>query len=155
MRKPEEFAAFPNIIHPGFGPYTAVTRWDARWDDGDTIWFWVDRGFNDYSFHAIRFRGIDAPEVRGVTRVQGIAARDFLFSILPYNSPATLVTEQDPEAYGRYVADIIALDKEGKKICVNTEMVRNNFATKKPEWGWERTLATCRLYQIDTGLEGA
>ncbi len=62
-RKPDEFRDFPNKLHPGFGPFRAIVRWDRRWDDADTIWAMIDVAFLTYDFQPVRFRGIDAPEL--------------------------------------------------------------------------------------------
>ncbi len=149
-RQPNEFRGFPTQLHPGFGPYPAIARWDRQHDDGDTIWAMVDVGWNQYNFKPIRFRGIDAPELRrAASREAGIAAREFLFSILPYDAPMRLYTEKDPDQYGRYVADVIYLDADGSMQCANVNLVLAGHAMIREDWGWFETLATCRSLGID------
>jgi len=149
-RQPDEFRDFPPQIHPGFGPYPAIARWDRQHDDGDTIWAMVDAGWNQYNFKPIRFRGIDAPELRRlVTRDAGIAAREFLFGILPYDAPMRLYTAKDPDQYGRYVADVIYLDASGAMRCANVDLVRAGHAAIREDWGWPETVATCQALGID------
>ncbi len=148
-RKPDEFRDFPKKLHPGFGPYAAIVRWDRRWDDGDTIWAMRDAGMNDYDFSAIRFRGIDAPELRqAASRERAILAREYLFTILPINSPVRLYTEKDKDQHGRYVADVIYLDDTGEMRCANVDLVNAGHATRRPDWGWYDTVATCEMLGI-------
>ena len=104
MRKPLEFAEFPR--HPGY-----QTSWAAvvkRVIDGDTIDVLIDPGWNEYPYRVIRYRGIDAPELRGEERMAGLAAREYLSALLPIGEQVLLVgTSKDPETFGRYVARVI------------------------------------------------
>ncbi len=148
-RKPDEFMTFPAKLHPSFGPYPAVVRWDRRYDDGDTIWAMVDNGWNDYSFRPVRFRGIDAPELRrSDTREIAILAREYLFAILPFNCPVRLHTAKDKDQWGRYVADVIYLDDTGEMRCANVDLANAGHAMRRPDWGWYDTIATCEMLGI-------
>lgn len=104
MRKPLEFADFPS--HPGY-----QTSWAAvvkRVVDGDTIDVLIDPGWNEYPYRTIRYRGIDAPELRGEEREAGLAARAYLGRLLPVGTQVLLVdTSKDPETFGRYVARVV------------------------------------------------
>lgn len=147
-RKPTEFIGFPDELKTPFGPYRAIARFDIRYDDGDTLWFLIDKGFNDYTFKAIRLQGIDAPELKGIrASLDAAPARDHLFHLLPYNAQCLLFTQPDPEGRGRYVADVLTLH-HGDLICANVEMVRAGHAVIKHEWGWLNTVETC----IDMGI---
>ncbi len=153
-RKPDEFLDFPNKLHPGYGPYSAIVRWDRRYDDGDTIWCMVDTGWNSYDFQPVRFRGIDAPELRRIdTREVAVLAREFLFSILPFDSPVRLYTEKDKDQYGRYVADVIYLDMFQEIRCANVDMVNAGHAMRRPDWGWYDTITTCEMLGIPVEVE--
>ncbi len=148
-RKPDEFHAFPNLLHPGHGPYPAIVRWDRRYDDGDTVWCMVDGGFNSYDFQPVRFRGVDAPELRhAASRERAILAREFLFSILPFNEPVRLYTAKDKDQYGRYVADVIYLGDGDQFRCANVDLVNAGHAMRRPDWGWFDTVATCQTLGI-------
>lgn len=142
MRKPDEFAGFPRKLHPGFGPYPAITRWDKRYDDGDTLWFFIDKGFNDYEFKSIRFWGVDAPE-RG--DYGGLESRDFLFDLLPYNTPVRIHTEKDPDQYGRYIGAILYGGAGDVLRCVNLDLVKAGHATPRDDYGYQSLLKLCRF----------
>ena len=84
--------------------------------DADTIRMDIDLGMNTWVHNEpIRVRGIDAPEVRGVERPEGLKARDFVREVLPPGSKVLLETYRDKKGkYGRYVADVY-FDYEGKQ----------------------------------------
>ncbi len=109
----------------------------------------LDLGWNDYSFQPVRFRGIDAPELRRVdSREAAVAAREFLFTILPFGCPVRLYTAKDRDQWGRYVADVIYLDEIGDLQCANVDMVKAGHAIIREDWGWYDTIATCDLLGI-------
>lgn len=154
MRKPDEFKNFPFKLFAPFGPFNGITRWDARYDDGDSLWFWIDQGFSSYPFQPTRLEGIDAPEIRGTRATpEAVPARDYLFELIPYNAPVRLYVHKDPEKYRRYVVVVIALNADGERICVNVEMVRKGHATIKEEWGWWNVLATCRRPDVNINVD--
>ncbi len=70
--------------------------------DGDTIRANIDLGFNIVQRNEpIRLLGIDTPEVRGSEREAGLAARDYLRSIL-LPSPEGLVLHSYKDKSGKY-----------------------------------------------------
>jgi micrococcal nuclease len=96
--------------------------------DGDTITVSVDLGFHISQIMSVRLARINSPEVRGISSVDGIAARDFLRSLLPVGKRVTLVTYKDgKEKYGRYLADVYLAEPRTFN-CVNDMMVTNGFA---------------------------
>lgn len=80
--------------------------------DGDTFDFQVDVGFSIGTKQRIRLRGIDTPEVKGVTKPRGLAAK--AFSEERIARAASVITEthklpdgqRDVKTLGRYVADV-------------------------------------------------
>ena len=94
--------------------------------DGDTITCDIDCGFGVLLMkQKIRLYGLNAPEVRGETREQGIITRDKLRERI-LNKKITLKTIKDKKGkYGRYIA-IIYLDSEN----INDWLVENNLAVK-------------------------
>lgn len=46
--------------------------------DGDTVDVLIDRGFRATQVERVRLLGVDTPEVVGVTKVAGLAARDYV-----------------------------------------------------------------------------
>jgi micrococcal nuclease len=67
--------------------------------------------------------GINAPEVRGVDKINGLASRDHLRSILMGKDVTILVPKKERGKYGRILGDIIL---DGKNI--NDSMVESGFA---------------------------
>ncbi len=103
-RRPAEFDGWPVSLAVGYGPYRAVVRHII---DGDTFDCFVDLGWNDYRYQAVRLLGCDTPEInRPDTKVAGLAARDFVKSVMPPGSRVVLYTKQDPDSFGRYLARI-------------------------------------------------
>ena len=94
--------------------------------DGDTITCDIDCGFGVLLIkQKIRLYGLNAPEVRGETREQGIVSRDKLRERI-LNKKITLKTIKDKKGkYGRYIAEIY-LDTEN----INDWLVENNLAVK-------------------------
>jgi len=83
--------------------------------DGDTITAVVDLGFSVYSVQRLRLARINAPEIRGRERPQGLIVRDRLREILDSAENITIRTKKDKKGkYGRYIAEVIA-----DKINVN------------------------------------
>ncbi len=67
-----------------------------------------------------------------------VAAREFLFTILPYDCPVRLYTAKDTDQWGRYVADVIYLDDTGEMRCANVDMAQAGHAIIREDWGWYR-----------------
>lgn len=75
--------------------------------DGDTITVDVDLGFKMWiRGEKLRLVGIDAPDLRGVERAEGLVARDALRSRI-LNKEILICTERDKTGkYGRYLATL-------------------------------------------------
>ena len=104
MRKPVEFAEFPH--HPGYALcWAAVVKAVV---DGDTIDVLIDPGWNEYPYRTIRYRDINAPEMRGADKAAGQEARLYLQELLPLGTQVFLLdTSPDPETFGRYVSRVV------------------------------------------------
>jgi micrococcal nuclease len=91
-----------------FGPYNRVTVLEVH--DGDTLTVVVDLGFSISVTEQIRIYGINAPELSKGTpedRAKGIAARDFLRSMLPVGTAVGLrTTPAQTRTFTRYVGTI-------------------------------------------------
>lgn len=101
--------------------------------DGDTIRVSIDLGFgiewkgSDGNGLSIRLFGLNAPELKGEEREQGLIARDALRDKI-LDQMITLKTIKDStEKYGRYLG--IIFTEEG--LNVNDWLVENNFAEEK------------------------
>jgi micrococcal nuclease len=98
--------------------------------DGDTITVDIDVGFGDWKTkRQLRLYGIDAPELRGVERPEGLKARDWIRSQLPVGTEFILETvkakdgSDSTEKYGRYLAVIY---KDG--VNMNLAMIEAGHA---------------------------
>ena len=76
--------------------------------DGDTVWAYIDCGFDVWARHKLRLRGIDTPEI-GTAR--GLRARDFVQGELRQVDFVVLTTTR-PDKYGRYLTDLFYLPDE-------------------------------------------
>lgn len=94
--------------------------------DGDTIRVNIDLGFNTWIMNVpIRLAGLDAPEVRGLERAEGLLAREWLLAMIPIGSGIFIKTDKDSrEKFGRYLATIHLPDGAD----VNQRMINEGFA---------------------------
>lgn len=89
--------------------------------DGDTMTCNIEIGFDLYKLEKVRLSGIDAPELRGEERLEGIKSRDALRE-LTLGKQLRLVNEGTGK-YGRTIATLY-LDT----INISNWMVRNGYA---------------------------
>jgi micrococcal nuclease len=91
------------MTDPGY-TYRAIVR---SVYDGDTITVDVDLGMRIWLRGVpLRLRRINAPEVRGASRDDGIIARDWLRGQVDGKS-VVIRTEKDPgDKYGRWLAEV-------------------------------------------------
>jgi endonuclease YncB( thermonuclease family) len=74
--------------------------------DADTIYAEIDLGWRMELHEAVRVEGIDAWEIRGAERPQGLIAKAFVEELLPVGSSATLVGSGGRGKYGRVLGRI-------------------------------------------------
>ncbi|MEX2579912.1 MAG: thermonuclease family protein [Verrucomicrobiales bacterium] len=99
--------------------------------DGDTVTVDVDLGFNVW-IHAeeIRLLGIDAPDVRGPERPEGLVSRDALRDLID-GKDVVIRTVKDPEGKDpRYLADVFVENEAGELESVNRILVDRGLATR-------------------------
>jgi micrococcal nuclease len=72
--------------------------------DGDTVDLIVDLGFRIKAHYRFRLLGIDAPEPRGATKTEGLAAKAWLEEAL--EGKDLIVHSEKSEKYGRWLAKI-------------------------------------------------
>lgn len=101
--------------------------------DGDTITAQVDLGFHASMKIKVRLFGINAPEVRGESKEEGLKSKTFL-SDLVLNKTIMLSTKKDKqEKYGRWLGVIFVKEtypnEDGSfdDINVNEQMVLKGF----------------------------
>ena len=88
----------------GFYQYRAVI---TEVYDGDTVTADIDLGFNTWRRgEKLRLHGIDAPEVRGAERPQGLKSRDALRERLLGREVTVCTIKDETGKYGRYLVRI-------------------------------------------------
>lgn len=103
--------------------------------DGDTVTADIDLGCGIWlRSEKLRLYGINAPEMRGPEKPQGIISRDWLreqvFNSL--NGEVLIETIKDKHGkYGRLLAILYKPDAEGKLINLNAQMVSLGYAVAK------------------------
>ena len=102
--------------------------------DADTIRVAIDLGLGQWTFgrdgkgESIRLHGIDAPELKGEERPDGLTARDYLREKLPKGTEITLRTIKDKKGkFGRYLGIVIL----PPGIVINNDLVLKGYAVKK------------------------
>lgn len=95
-----------------------------RWVDGDTFEAEVDLGFFVTYRSMFRVFGIDTPEITGVTKEAGLAAKAYAVKLAPPGSFVPITTYK-PDKYGRWLAS----------LSVKTEVGVEDFATVMLKFG--------------------
>jgi micrococcal nuclease len=102
--------------------------------DGDTVDCEIDLGMQTFRLERLRLWGINAPEVRGEQKVEGKRATAHLIKLLERHAlhPGggfIIRTYKDKRGkYGRFLAEIIGVKKNGEALNLNKEMVRTGYA---------------------------
>lgn len=78
--------------------------------DGDTVVLNVDLGFHLWREDSFRLFGTNSPEMRGDSHDAGMAAREFLGTLIQPGCDVTISTFKQPDKYGRYLANITTDD---------------------------------------------
>lgn len=98
--------------------------------DADTITVDIDLGFGVTRTEILRLNLIDAPEMRGVEREDGIVSRDWLRERLATameEGGIIIRTVQDKKGkYGRYIAEVFV-----DEVNINRELVSEGLAIYK------------------------
>jgi micrococcal nuclease len=95
--------------------------------DGDTVTVVIDLGFNTTRLEVLRLAYINAPEIRGDERAQGLISRDYVREKMNNANEIIVNTYKDHKGkYGRYIAEIFV---DG--INLNKQLVSENLAEYK------------------------
>ena len=94
--------------------------------DGDTVTADIDLGFGIFlKKQRLRLLGINAPEIRGSERSEGLVSRDFLRDKI-LNKKVVLKTHKDKKGkYGRILAEIFFEDEN-----INELLLSEGYAVK-------------------------
>lgn len=97
--------------------------------DGDTCTVDIDLGLKTW-LHSekLRLHRINTPELRGSDREAGLAARDYLRSLIDKKEVLLQTVEDKTGKFGRYLAELWILNNEGKWINVNDQMIASGHA---------------------------
>lgn len=96
--------------------------------DGDTCTVDIDLGLSTWvRGEKVRLNRINAPEVRGAERAEGLKARDFLRDLVGGKDVLLQTHKDTKEKYGRYLGELW-VEKNGAWLNVNDEMVSKGFA---------------------------
>lgn len=97
--------------------------------DGDTLDLLVDLGYEVWVKERVRLARIDAPEVRGVERESGLAAKEFVEKMLLLDEIdfITVKTTRHKGKYGRYIAEI-EFEVEGETVNLSDMMMAEGHA---------------------------
>lgn len=99
--------------------------------DGDTITAEVDLGFNVKLTEKFRLAGINAPEIRGAEREQGLISRDRLRERI-LDQEVIIITQKDKKGkYGRYIAEVHHVDDHLENTFINEWLVQEGLAVEK------------------------
>lgn len=94
--------------------------------DGDTVHAELDLGLDVKVRTTLRLAGINAPEL---STKDGPPARAYLQYLLATGGPLVVRTVKDKrEKFGRYLATILLVQKNGTLIDVNDRMVKDGYA---------------------------
>ena len=99
--------------------------------DADTVTLVLDLGFGITKKDKFRLSSINAPEVRGVEKPQGLVSRDWLreklFTAEENGTPMVVLTKKDKKGkYGRYIAEIFV-----GGVSMNDALVTEGLAEYK------------------------
>ena len=110
--------------------------------DGDTVDVNIDLGFDIWHEARVRMMGIDTPEKRTknkAEKVLGLASTARLKELLKGKKIKIVTSKEGKGKFGRVLADVYAIDKEGNEINCNKQLIeeghaRPYFGGKKVPW---------------------
>ena len=92
--------------------------------DGDTITVSLDLGFGISMRTKVRLAGINAPEVRGAQRPEGLKSRDYLRSLI-LDKKVVIETQKDKKGkYGRYIGVVYLEKVNGNELLVEKKLAQ-------------------------------
>lgn len=96
--------------------------------DADTITVDVDLGMHvTLRGITLRFSRINAPEVRGEERLEGLAARDFLRPLVVDRDLLIQTYKDEVGKYGRYIAEVW-VEHDGGLLNLSDHLVAHGYA---------------------------
>lgn len=109
--------------------YTAQVR---RVYDGDTFHVDIDLGLRiRLEYQRLRMARIDSPEIKGRSRTRGLAARDYLRSLI--DKQEVMINTYQKGKYGRWIAEVYVHDYEHGWRNVSDMMMQAGHAKRLPD----------------------
>lgn len=100
--------------------------------DGDTCTVDIDLGLNTWvRGEKMRLYRINAPELRGAERPEGLKSRDFLREQIDGKNIIIQTVKDKKGKYGRYLAEIWLPVDDREMININDLLVEKGFAEYK------------------------
>ena len=100
--------------------------------DGDTCTVDIDLGMNIWvRGEKLRLYRINAPELRGAERPEGLKSRDFLREQIDGKKIVIQTIKDKKGKYGRYLAEIWIVGEDETAININDLLVEKGFAIYK------------------------
>ena len=93
--------------------------------DGDTLKVQIDLGFEIFCVTNIRLGRIDAPEIKGPERPQGLISKAELTEFI--DDQEILIQSTEKGKYGRYIAEVW-IQKGETWININNWLLENELA---------------------------
>ena len=100
--------------------------------DGDTCTVDIDLGLSTWvRGEKLRLYRINAPELRGAERPEGLKSRDFLRAQIDGQKIVIQTIKDKKGKFGRYLAEIWKVGENGEVININDLLVAQGFAEYK------------------------
>ena len=107
--------------------------------DGDTVDISVNLGFDIWHNARVRMMGIDTPESRTRNleeKALGLASRARLKELLKGQKVRLECSKEGKGKFGRILADVHTIDKEGNDVNVNNQLIEEGHA--RPYYGGKK-----------------
>ena len=107
--------------------------------DGDTIDVNIDLGFDIHHSARVRMMGIDTPESRTrnlAEKALGLASKARLKEMLKGQKVKLLTSKECKGKFGRVLADVIIIDKQGTETNCNQQLIEEGHA--RPYYGGKK-----------------
>ena len=98
--------------------------------DGDTVDLVLDLGFGIEICERFRLHGINAPESRGESKVEGKKSTEWLREeIMPHSDDGSLLVQSTKQgSFRRWLGTLYLVQGDGTMCNVNEKMVTEGFA---------------------------
>ena len=107
--------------------------------DGDPIDVNIDLGFDIHHSARVRMMGIDTPESRTrnlAEKALGLSSKARLKEMLKGQKVKLLTSKEGKGKFGRVLADVIIIDKQGTETNCNQQLIEEGHA--RPYYGGKK-----------------